>query len=125
MIQVTELAYMGVGVKDLDAWKNFATSIVGFELADDGESDRCYLRMDYLHHRIVVHNDGTDDLAYLGFRALLLLPLRQVAREAIQKHRATKEAREQRQGEFPTAGKTRNRAIRRNRSRRSSGPNLV
>ena len=47
MIQVTELGYMGIGVKDLDAWKHFATSIVGFELADEGESDRCYLRMDY------------------------------------------------------------------------------
>src|SRR5260221_8604202 len=68
MIQVTELAYMGVGVKDLDAWKNFATNIVGFELADEGESDRCYLRMDYLHHRIVLHADGSDDLAYLGLR---------------------------------------------------------
>ena len=68
MIQVTELGYMGIGVKDLDAWKHFATSIVGFELADEGESDRCYLRMDYLHHRIVMHADGSDDLSYLGFR---------------------------------------------------------
>src|ERR1700689_1285025 len=68
MIQVTELGYMGLGVKDLDAWKNFATSIVGFEVADEGESDRGYLRMDYLHHRLAVHADGSDDLAYLGFR---------------------------------------------------------
>lgn len=68
MIQVTELGYMGIGVKDLDAWKHFATDIVGFELADEGESDRCYLRMDYMHHRIVMHADGSDDLSYLGFR---------------------------------------------------------
>src|ERR1700675_3828785 len=68
MIQVTELGYMGLGVKDLDAWKNFATNIVGFELADEGESDRSYLRMDYLHHRLVLHADGSDDLAYLGLR---------------------------------------------------------
>ena len=68
MVQVTELGYVGLGVKDLDAWKNFATSIVGLELADDGEPDRCYLRMDYWHHRIVLHHDGSDDLAYLGFR---------------------------------------------------------
>jgi len=27
MVQVTELGYMGIGVKDLDAWKNFATTI--------------------------------------------------------------------------------------------------
>jgi len=68
MIQVTELGYMGLGVKDLDAWKNFATAIVGFELTDEGERDRCYLRMDYHHHRLVLHNGGIDDLAYLGLR---------------------------------------------------------
>ena len=68
MIQVTELGYIGLGVKDLDAWKTFATNIMGLELADEGESDRCYLRMDYHHHRITLHADGSDDLAYLGFR---------------------------------------------------------
>lgn len=68
MIQVTELGYMGLGVKDLDAWKHFATAIAGLESADDGERDRCYLRMDYWHHRIVLHRDGDDDLSYLGFR---------------------------------------------------------
>jgi 2,3-dihydroxybiphenyl 1,2-dioxygenase len=68
MIQVTELGYLGVGVKDLAEWKSFAAGIVGFEIADESEPDRCYLRMDYNHHRIVLHDDGTDDLAYLGFR---------------------------------------------------------
>src|SRR5947207_8194980 len=68
MIEVTELGYMGIGVKDLDAWKDFATRIVGLELAQEGESDRCYLRMDYWHHRIVLHSDPSDDLMYLGFR---------------------------------------------------------
>jgi 2,3-dihydroxybiphenyl 1,2-dioxygenase len=68
MVHVTELGYMGIGVKDLAAWKDFATSILGLELADEGEPDRCYLRMDYHHHRIVMHNDGSDDLSYLGFR---------------------------------------------------------
>jgi 2,3-dihydroxybiphenyl 1,2-dioxygenase len=68
MIQVTELGYVGVGVKDLAEWKDFAAKVVGFETAEEGESDRCYLRMDYHHHRIVLHADGTDDLAYLGFR---------------------------------------------------------
>ncbi len=68
MIQVTEMGYMGIGVKDLDEWKRFATEIVGLEVADDGEDDRCYLRMDYWHHRIVVHQDASDDLLYAGFR---------------------------------------------------------
>lgn len=68
MIQVTELGYMGIGVKNPDEWKHFASDIVGMELADDGERDRCYLRMDYAHHRIVLHDDSSDDLLYLGFR---------------------------------------------------------
>ncbi len=68
MVQVTELGYMGVGVKKLDEWKSFATQILGMQLADDGERDRCYLRMDYWHHRLVLHDNGTDDLEYLGFR---------------------------------------------------------
>ena len=68
MVQVTELRYDGIGVQRLDDWKRFAAEIVGLEVADDGEADRCYLRMDYWHHRIVLHDDGSDDLAYLGFR---------------------------------------------------------
>ncbi|MGH7932120.1 MAG: VOC family protein [Candidatus Binataceae bacterium] len=68
MVQVTELSYMGIGVKNLDEWKHFATQIIGMELLDEGERDRCYLRMDYWHHRLVLHANGTDDLEYLGFR---------------------------------------------------------
>ncbi len=68
MVQITELGYIGFGVKDLDAWKSFATNVVGFQLLDDGERDRCYLRMDYWHHRFVMHANGSDDLEYLGFR---------------------------------------------------------
>src|SRR6266436_2072754 len=68
IIRITEIGYMGVGVKNLEEWKNFATSIVGMALVDDGESDRCYLRMDSQHHRIVLHADRSDDLSDLGFR---------------------------------------------------------
>ncbi|MFZ0657709.1 MAG: VOC family protein [Candidatus Binataceae bacterium] len=68
MIQVTELGYIGFGVKDLNEWKQFAVNVLGMEVIDDGESDRCYLRMDYWHHRIALHADPSDDLMYLGFR---------------------------------------------------------
>ena len=68
MIQVTELGYMGIGVKKLDEWKHFAANIVGMEVTNDGEPDRCYLRMDYWHHRLVLHANDSDDLEYLGFR---------------------------------------------------------
>ena len=66
MVQVTELGYMGIGVKDIAAWKDFATTVVGLELVDEGERDRCYLRMDYWHHRLILHEDRADDVLYLG-----------------------------------------------------------
>jgi 2,3-dihydroxybiphenyl 1,2-dioxygenase len=68
MVQVTELGYLGVGVKNFAEWKKFASEIIGMEVADDGESERCYLRTDYWHHRIVLHDNGRDDLEYLGLR---------------------------------------------------------
>src|SRR5215470_12763433 len=68
MFQVTELGYIGFGVKDLEAWKKFAADVLALEVVDEGERDRCYLRMDYWHHRIVLHSDPSDDLMYLGFR---------------------------------------------------------
>jgi 2,3-dihydroxyethylbenzene 1,2-dioxygenase len=68
MVAVTELGYMGFGVKNLEEWKKFAANVLGMEVADEGESDRCYLRMDYWHHRIVLHSDPSDDLMYLGWR---------------------------------------------------------
>jgi 2,3-dihydroxybiphenyl 1,2-dioxygenase len=68
MVQVTEMGYMGIGVSDLDQWKRFATEIVGLELVDEGERDRCYLRMDYWHHRLILQRDDGDDLLYLGLR---------------------------------------------------------
>jgi 2,3-dihydroxybiphenyl 1,2-dioxygenase len=68
MVQVTELGYVGLGVKNLDIWKTFASQILGLEVTDDGDGDRCYLRMDYWHHRIALQEDCTDDLTTLGFR---------------------------------------------------------
>jgi 2,3-dihydroxybiphenyl 1,2-dioxygenase len=69
MVQVTELGYFGIGVSDLEAWKQFAREILGLEVREEpGEPDRAYLRMDYWHHRFVLHANGDDDVAYLGFR---------------------------------------------------------
>jgi len=65
---VTELGYVGIGVRSLSQWKRFASEILGMEVADEGEPGRCYLRMDYWHHRLIVQEDGSDDLSVLGLR---------------------------------------------------------
>jgi 2,3-dihydroxyethylbenzene 1,2-dioxygenase len=66
--QVVELGYLGLAVSDADAWRTYAADVLGMEIVDEGEPDRFYLRMDAQHHRIVVHRDGNDDLAYVGWR---------------------------------------------------------
>jgi 2,3-dihydroxyethylbenzene 1,2-dioxygenase len=69
MVQVTELGYFGIGVKDLAAWKQFARDVLALEVREEpGESDRAYLRMDRWHHRFVLHAGGNDDVAYIGYR---------------------------------------------------------
>jgi len=68
MSAVTELGYLGLSVSDLDAWRAYASEVAGMEVFDEGEGDRIYLRMDQWHHRIVLHGNGDDDLAYLGWR---------------------------------------------------------
>lgn len=66
--KITELGYIGIGVKDIEAWKKFAAEIIGLEVVDGDHPGQCFLRMDYWHHRIIVEEDGTDDLSVLGFR---------------------------------------------------------
>ncbi|AIT80489.1 VOC family protein [Novosphingobium pentaromativorans] len=68
MVQITELGYLGLTISDADAWKVFATQIIGLEWLDEGEGDRIHLRMDNWHHRITLHIGEGDDLAYLGLR---------------------------------------------------------
>ena len=81
MAKVTELGYLGIGVKDGAAWKDYATQVVGMELLDEGEADRFYLRMDDWHHRIVVHTSGEDDLLYLGWRVAGAVELQEMERQ--------------------------------------------
>ncbi len=76
---ILELGYMGISVSDADAWKHFAGEIMGLEVSHEGEGDRFYLRMDEWHHRFVVHIDGQDDLAYMGWRVAGRQELDQVA----------------------------------------------
>lgn len=68
MSAITELGYMTIGVSSLNRWKEFAAEVLGLEVVDEGESKRCYLRMDFWHHRLIVDEDGSDDLTGLGLR---------------------------------------------------------
>lgn len=68
MVRVTELGYLGLNISNAQAWRDYAAQCVGFEVFDEGEADRFYLRMDNWHHRFVMHVGQQDDLAYMGWR---------------------------------------------------------
>ncbi len=80
MVQITELGYVALGVKNLAEWTAFASSIIGLEAFDEGEPGRAYLRMDYWRHRIILDEDGSDDLNVLGFRVAGVEEFRAMAR---------------------------------------------
>lgn len=68
MAQVTELGYIGFGVEDLCVWREFASQIIGFEIAEDSTEECCYLRVDNWHHRLILSSNGEDGLQFVGLR---------------------------------------------------------
>tara|TARA_R110000803_G_scaffold178678_3_gene241088 strand:- start:4259 stop:5140 length:882 start_codon:yes stop_codon:yes gene_type:complete len=68
MSEVTELGYLRIGVSDLAIWRKFATEVIGLQVRDDTETGRLYLRSDAWHHRIILEEDGSDDLLAAGLR---------------------------------------------------------
>jgi hypothetical protein len=68
-MSVSQLAYLGIGVSDMPAWKSFATDILGRQVTERGDDGTVYLRMDESHHRIALHRSGEDDVLYVGLQA--------------------------------------------------------
>lgn len=68
MAGVTELGYLGIGVRDLGAWKAFASEVLGLEVVSGEDPRRCAFRMDYWFERFIVIENGIDDLAFAGWR---------------------------------------------------------
>ena len=68
MTGITELGYVRFGVSDLEEWRAFAADILATEVVDEGEPGRLYLRTDLWHHRIVLEENGADDLIGAGLR---------------------------------------------------------
>ena len=66
---VSQLAYLGIGVSDMGAWKSFATDILGMQITERADDGTVYLRMDENHHRIALHPSGEDDVLYIGLQA--------------------------------------------------------
>ena len=63
---VRALGYLGFGVSDLTAWRDFSANILGAQVSDAADGS-LRLRFDARAWRIAVEPDGPDDIAYAGW----------------------------------------------------------
>jgi len=82
MTSIGCLGYLGLAVKDLDAWSAFATGVLGLMPAErSGEaSEARRFRLDDQAWRIAIEPGEEDDLAYLGFEVAGAAELAEFAR---------------------------------------------
>jgi 2,3-dihydroxybiphenyl 1,2-dioxygenase len=76
---VTSLGYLGLGVKNPDAWEKFATEILGLQSSGVADDGRLLLRMDENAYRFALHRDDADDIAYAGWEVADAASLRDLA----------------------------------------------
>jgi len=76
---VTSLGYLGLGVKNPEAWEKFATQILGLQSSGVADDGRLLLRMDENAYRFALHRDDADDIAYAGWEVADAAGLREVA----------------------------------------------
>jgi 2,3-dihydroxybiphenyl 1,2-dioxygenase len=65
---VTQLGYIGLKVKDIDAWHNLAGPILGMEVRErERKNQPLYLRLDEHHHRFALTRAADDEVDYIGW----------------------------------------------------------
>jgi len=64
---VNQLAYVGAGTADLDAWRIYAGEVLGHQIMPDTDDHALYLRFDDRHHRLVISPADVDDVSYVGW----------------------------------------------------------
>ena len=66
MASVNALAYLEIGAPDLDAWKTYATDVLGLQLSPASTPDKLLFRMDDRVYRLVVQQ-GDPGVSAIGF----------------------------------------------------------
>ncbi len=78
MTNVTALAYLGLRVPDLAAWRTFAVDLLGMQATPESDDTDLFLRLDDRSHRLHV-TEGDPGLAHLGFEVDTPTELRALA----------------------------------------------
>jgi len=95
--RVRGLGYLGLGVSDLDAWRAFATGVIGLQDNGTAADGAVQLRMDELARRFLVYGTGEDDVRFIGLEvrdaAELAAVAARLANAAVEVTQATAEER--------------------------------
>ena len=65
-MSLSSLAYVGIRATDLDAWSDYATSLLGMQVADRSRSSLS-LRMDDRKQRFIIHSEQGGGLSLMGW----------------------------------------------------------
>lgn len=65
-MEIVGLGYLGFGVSDVSAWRDYATKFLGLSSSDTDEGG-LLLRLDQRAWRIAIHPTGEDDILYYGW----------------------------------------------------------
>lgn len=79
MTTVTQLGYLGIGVSDIAAWRDFACNVLGLQESGRGANDSVFFRIDGYHHRFEMIPSGEDDILYAGWEVKDAAALHQIA----------------------------------------------
>lgn len=66
-VKVSSLGYLGIGVSDIPAWKDFAANVLGLMVAGEGSDGATLLRMDEMSRRFMLYPTGGDDVIFYGY----------------------------------------------------------
>ena len=76
---VTQLGYVGFGVSDMAAWRDFAGNLLGLQEVGEAEDGSVFLRHDNYHRRIELRPTGEDDIIFSGWEVKDVETLAQMA----------------------------------------------
>ncbi len=66
-MHIEALGYLGFGSDDLDQWSDFATSLLGMQAVDKGNTSRAF-RMDDRAQRLIIDRDLAEGQRYIGWQ---------------------------------------------------------
>ncbi|WP_404477584.1 VOC family protein [Novosphingobium sp. BL-52-GroH] len=80
-MDILGLGYLGLSSPSVEAWRDYATAVLGMEVAETRagyDPETLYLRMDDREHRIAIRPAELDDIEYIGWEAKDRTAYRQV-----------------------------------------------